>query len=112
MPFPTGGSVIRPYRFAAKMAAFPVRPRQARSLPWRRGRSPRDGRSPYTGIAFFLHGESRLPTWRVWPRGFALAEVLWTYPDPAKRDFKEFEERAVNYRRRLIGAHVNCAPLK
>ena len=44
--------------------------------------------------------------------GFALAEVLWTYPDPAKRDFKEFEERAANYRRRLIGAHVNCAPLK
>ena len=50
--------------------------------------------------------------WKMWPRGFALAEVLWTYPDPAKRDFKEFEERAANYRRRLIGAHVNCAPLK
>ncbi len=50
--------------------------------------------------------------WKMWPRGFALAEVLWTYPDPTKRDFKEFEERAANYRRRLIGAHVNCAPLK
>ena len=50
--------------------------------------------------------------WKMWPRGFALAEVLWTYPDPAKRDFKEFSERAANYRLRLISAHVNCAPLK
>ena len=48
----------------------------------------------------------------MWPRGFALAEVLWTYPEPTKRDFKEFAARAANYRRRLIGAHVNCAPLK
>ena len=24
------------------------------------------GRFPYAGIAFSLHGESRLPTWRVW----------------------------------------------
>ena len=50
--------------------------------------------------------------WKLWPRGFALAEVLWTYPDPAKRDFAEFSARAAEYRRRLIGAHVNCAPLK
>ena len=50
--------------------------------------------------------------WKIWPRGFALAEVLWTYPDPANRDFKEFENRAAEYRRRLIHAHVNCAPLK
>jgi hexosaminidase len=50
--------------------------------------------------------------WKLWPRGFALAEVLWTYPDPAKRDFKEFEVRAAEFRRRLINAHVNCAPLK
>ena len=50
--------------------------------------------------------------WKLWPRGFALAEILWTYPDPAKRDFKEFSARAAEYRRRLIGAHVNCAPLK
>ena len=53
--------------FAAKMAAFPVRPRQARPLPWRRGRSPRPtgGCSPYTGVVISLHGESRLPTRRV-----------------------------------------------
>ena len=50
--------------------------------------------------------------WKLWPRGFALAEVLWTYPDPAKRDFAEFSARAAEYRRRLIRAHVNCAPLK
>ena len=50
--------------------------------------------------------------WKLWPRGFALAEVLWTYPDPAKRDFKEFSVRAAEYRRRLVAAHVNCAPLK
>ena len=50
--------------------------------------------------------------WKLWPRGFAMAEVLWTYPDPAKRDFKEFASRAAEYRRRLIRSHVNCAPLK
>ena len=50
--------------------------------------------------------------WKLWPRGFAMAEVLWTYPDPAKRDFKEFSKRAAEYRRRLIRSHVNCAPLK
>ena len=47
--------------------------------------------------------------WKLWPRGFALAEVLWTYPDPAKRDFAEFSARAAEYRRRLIRSHVNCA---
>ena len=50
--------------------------------------------------------------WELWPRGFAMAEVLWTYPDPKKRDFKEFASRAAEYRRRLIHSHVNCAPLK
>ena len=49
--------------------------------------------------------------WKLWPRGFALAEVLWTHPDPAKRDFAEFAKRAAEYRRRLILAHVNCAPV-
>ena len=50
--------------------------------------------------------------WKLWPRGLALAEVLWTYPDPAKRDFAEFSQRAAAHRLRLIRAHVNCAPLK
>ena len=50
--------------------------------------------------------------WKLWPRALALAEVLWTYPDPGKRDFAGFSERAAEYRRRLVGAHVNCAPLQ
>ena len=50
--------------------------------------------------------------WKLWPRGLAMAEVLWSYPDPAKRDFAEFSVRAAEHRRRLIREHVNCAPLK
>ena len=50
--------------------------------------------------------------WKMWPRGLALAEILWTNPDPAKRDFAEFSTRAAEHRRRLIHEHVNCAPLK
>ena len=46
--------------YAAKMAAFPVRPRQARPLPWRRSRGdrPTGGCSPYTEGLGFLHGET------------------------------------------------------
>jgi hexosaminidase len=50
--------------------------------------------------------------WKLWPRALALSEVLWTYPDPTKRDFNEFSTRAAEHRRRLIRAQVNCAPLK
>ncbi len=50
--------------------------------------------------------------WKMWPRGLALAEILWTNPDPSKRDFVEFSARAAEHRRRLIREHVNCAPLK
>jgi hexosaminidase len=50
--------------------------------------------------------------WKMWPRSFALAEVLWTYPDPARRDFAEFSIRAAEHRRRMIANHINCAPLK
>ena len=50
--------------------------------------------------------------WKLWPRALALSEVLWTYPDPAKRNFAEFSQRAAAHRLRLIRAHVNCAPLK
>ena len=48
--------------------------------------------------------------WKMWPRAFATAEILWTYPDPAKRDFAEFAARAAEHRRRLIREHINCAP--
>ncbi len=50
--------------------------------------------------------------WKMWPRSFALAEVLWTYPDPARRDFAEFSARAAEHRRRMIANHINCAPLE
>ncbi len=50
--------------------------------------------------------------WKLWPRALALSEVLWTHPDPAKRDFAEFSKRAAVHRRRLLSRHVNCAPLK
>ena len=50
--------------------------------------------------------------WKMWPRALATAEILWTNPDPVKRDFAEFSARAAEHRRRLIREHVNCAPLK
>lgn len=50
--------------------------------------------------------------WKLWPRALALSEVLWTYPDPKKRDFAEFSQRAAVHRKRLIRSGVNCAPLK
>ncbi len=50
--------------------------------------------------------------WKLWPRALALSEALWTYPDPAKRDFAEFSKRAAVHRLRLIRSRVNCAPLK
>ena len=52
---------------AAKMAALPVRPRQAWLLPWRwyRGDRPAGWRSPYMGVAMSLHGGSDLPTRRI-----------------------------------------------
>jgi len=48
--------------------------------------------------------------WKLWPRALATAEALWTYPE--KRDFAEFSARAAVHRRRLVGRHVNCAPLE
>ena len=51
---------------AAKKAAFPVRPRQARPLPSRRARCsrPTGGRSPYTANRVSLHGGFGFPTRR------------------------------------------------
>ena len=48
--------------------------------------------------------------WRMWPRAFAMSEILWTYP--ANRDFGEFEERAAVHRVRLLRQGINAAPLK
>ena len=48
--------------------------------------------------------------WRMWPRAFAMAEILWTAPQ--KRDFAEFSRRVEKERKRIISMGVNCAPLK
>ena len=48
--------------------------------------------------------------WRMWPRAFAMSEILWSAP--GRRDFGEFSCRAAKERRRLISMGVNCAPLK
>ena len=48
--------------------------------------------------------------WQAWPRACATAEVFWS---PAElRDFGDFSRRMAVHRKRLIGFHVNCAPLK
>ena len=48
--------------------------------------------------------------WKMWPRGCAIAEALWTAPQ--KRDFAAFEKRMEVHRRRLLAQHINCAPLR
>ena len=48
--------------------------------------------------------------WRMWPRAFAMAEILWSAPK--NRDFTEFSSRAAVHRKRLIKLSFNCAPLE
>jgi len=48
--------------------------------------------------------------WKLWPRGCAMAELLWTNPQPRK--FKDFRNRMTVHRKRLIKRGVNCAPLE
>jgi len=48
--------------------------------------------------------------WKMWPRAAALAEVLWTNPQP--RDFADFSRRMKTHRKRLVAQGVHCAPLK
>ncbi len=48
---------------------------------------------------------------KLWPRTCALAEAVWTAPG-GPRDFAGFHRRMETHRRRLIAAHVNCAPLE
>ena len=50
--------------------------------------------------------------WKLWPRGLALAEVLWTYPDAQERDFADFSRRAAVRRDEMVSRGVNAAPLK
>ena len=48
--------------------------------------------------------------WKLWPRAFAMAEILWR--DPKPRDYRDFAARAAVHRKRLIAMGVNCAPVK
>lgn len=48
--------------------------------------------------------------WKMWPRAFAMAEILWSAP-PEPRDYQDFRRRAMVHRRRLLKQHVNCAPV-
>ena len=48
--------------------------------------------------------------WKLWPRGCAMAEILWTDPQP--RDFGDFRSRIERHRKRLIAMGVNCQPLE
>ena len=48
--------------------------------------------------------------WKLWPRGCAIAEALWTAPKA--RDFGEFRHRLNHHRSRLIEMGVNVAPIE
>lgn len=48
--------------------------------------------------------------WKTWPRGCAIAEVLWL--GDAKPGVEDFRQRMETHRIRLLNNHVNCAPLK
>ena len=48
--------------------------------------------------------------WRMWPRGFAMSEILWSAPK--NRDFEDFKRRAAAERGRLVKMGINCAPLE
>ena len=50
--------------------------------------------------------------WKMWPRTLATAEVLWTYPDPKKRNFADFERRAKIRRDDMVARGFNAAPIK
>ena len=48
---------------------------------------------------------------KLWPRACAFAEAMWTAPS-APRDFADFKRRMEVHRKRLVAAHVNCAPIE
>ena len=48
--------------------------------------------------------------WKLWPRGCAIAETLWTAPKD--RDFGELCRRLSRHRSRLIEMGVNVAPIE
>lgn len=61
--------------------------------------------------ANWSRGEAYLD-WKVFPRACVMSEVLWTYPDPKKRDFTEFDSRLTEHKKRLDLMGVNYADAK
>ena len=49
-------------------------------------------------------------TWKMWPRAFAISEVLWSYP--SVRDYGAFKRRAAVHREKLVKRGYPCAPVK
>lgn len=49
--------------------------------------------------------------WKVWPRACAVAELFWTDPSGAEKDFAEFAARVERDRLRMIAQGVNVAPV-
>ena len=47
--------------------------------------------------------------WKMWPRALAMAEILWSSPEP--RDYGDFLRRAKIHRSRLVRGGVNSAPV-
>lgn len=48
--------------------------------------------------------------WKIWPRGLAMAEVLWSYPE--RRDFADFVRRAETCRERLVASGITAGPVR
>ena len=49
--------------------------------------------------------------WKIWPRACAVAELFWTNPPEAEKDFEEFAARVERDRSRMIAQGVNVAPV-
>ena len=74
---------------------------------------PSEMRSHVLGGEICVWGESTFSVfdfeWKAWPRGCAIAEVLWL--GDAKPGYDDFLLRMRTHRTRLLDGHVNCAPL-
>lgn len=75
---------------------------------------PEEGRRYIIGGQACVWGESVFNVfdfeWKTWPRGCALAEVLWL--GESKPAYEDFLGRMRAHRARLIEQGVNCAPLE
>jgi len=74
----------------------------------------KSGRAHVLGSEACVWGEcvwnESVLSWKLWPRGCAMAEILWS--DPKPRNFNLFCERVKTHRKRLIKMGVNCQPIE